>query len=566
MNESRNFLMAFLLSVAVMVGFYQLYEKPRYEKAVQEQQLAAESLAEDKVVNNSKQPNVVVLEKKESNPILEVQNSARIKVANKQVSGSIRQIGAVFDDLHLNNYKETTDANSPSISLLQVNENSAYQMVSGWKTANVNESGKVPDQYTQWQLHGDNRDLTPETPVVLIWFNERGLKFERTISIDDKFLIKISDQVINHGEKEVNLQAYAQIQRKNPSAVSANMILHEGPIGYFDKKLYEGDYEKLAKEPVSQATTGGWLGFTDKYWLVSLMPDQKSNVKIEYLKHNGCYYAQFTTSSVALRPGESFNYTYHVYAGAKVLRVLDGYEPDIGLTHFDLAVDFGWFYFLTKPLFYALEYLHQALGNLGLAIILLTVLFRICLYPMATKSYRSMARMKMLQPKIQQVQHMYQNDKVRQSQELMALYKKEKINPAGGCLPMLIQAPIFFCLYKVLFVSIEMRHAPFIGWIHDLAAPDPTSFINLFGLLPFSAPSFLQIGIWPLLMGASMVIQQRMNPQPADPMQAKMMMLLPIMFTFLFASFPAGLVVYWTWNNILSMAQQWLITKQTTAK
>lgn len=562
MNESRNFLMAFLLSVGVMFGFYQFYEKPRYEKAAQEQQIIADSAVVDKV----KQPNVVVVEKKESNPIIEVQNSARIKLTNKQVSGSIRQIGAVFDDLQLNNYKETTDSNSPSVGLLQVSEKDAYQVVSGWKTSNLNESGKVPDQFTQWQIHGDNRELAPGKPVLLIWFNERGLKFERTVSIDDKFLIKISDQVTNHGEKEVNLQSYAQIQRKNPPAVSANMILHEGPIGYFDKKLYEGDYEKLGKEPVSQQVTGGWLGFTDKYWLVSLMPDQKSDVKIEYLKHNGCYYAQFTTALTALKPGESFNYTYHVYAGAKVLRILDGYEPEIGLEHFDLAVDFGWFYFLTKPLFYALEYLHQVLGNLGLAILVLTVLFRVCLYPMATKSYRSMARMKLLQPKIQQVQHMYQNDKVRQSQELMALYKKEKINPAGGCLPMLIQAPIFFCLYKVLFVSIEMRHAPFIGWIHDLAAPDPTSFINLFGLLPFSAPSFLQIGVWPLLMGATMVIQQRMNPQPADPIQAKMMMFLPIMFTFLFASFPAGLVLYWTWNNLLSMAQQWLITKQTTAK
>lgn len=564
MNESRNFLIAFLLSVGVMFGFYHFYEKPRYEKIAQEQQLLIESgIDQVKDVSNH---NAVKLKKKDTNHVLQVENSARIKISNKNVSGSIRQIGAIFDDLLLTAYKQTPSPDSPATPLLKVDDEQAYQIVSGWKTSNVSESGKTPDQFTQWQLHGDNNELKPGNPVVLIWFNERGLKFERTITIDDQFLIKVSDMVVNHGEKEVKLQSYAQVQRKNPPAVSSNMILHEGPIGYFDKKLYEGDYEKLAKEAVSNQTTGGWLGFTDKYWLVSLMPDQKSDVKIEYLKHNGNFYAQFTTALVALKPGESFNYTYHVYAGAKVLRILDDYEPKIGLTHFDLAVDFGWFYFLTKPLFYVLEYLHQALGNLGLAIILLTILFRICLYPMASKSYRSMAKMKMLQPKIQQVQHMYQNDRVRQSQELMALYKKEKINPAGGCLPLVVQAPIFFCLYKVLFVSIEMRHAPFFGWIHDLAAPDPTSFINLFGLLPFDAPSFLQIGIWPLVMGATMVIQQRMNPQPADPMQAKMMMLLPIMFIFLFASFPAGLVVYWTWNNILSMAQQWLITKQTTAK
>jgi len=246
--------------------------------------------------------------------------------------------------------------------------------------------------------------------------------------------------------------------------------------------------------------------------------------------------------------------------------MLDDYQTKVGVAHFDLAVDFGWFYFLTKPIFYVLEYLHQKLTNLGLAILVLTILFKLLLLPMATKSYRSMGRLKNLQPKITQIQNVYKSDRARMSQELMALYKKEKVNPAGGCLPMLIQAPIFFCLYKVLFVSIEMRHAPFFGWIHDLAAPDPTSFINLFGLLPFSAPSFLQIGIWPLLMGATMVIQQRMNPQPTDPMQAKVMMIMPVMFTYLFASFPAGLVVYWTWNNLLSMAQQWYITKRMTQK
>lgn len=558
MSENNNFLIAFVLSVLVMLGFYQFYEKPKYEKVVHEQQSAL-----DKALNEPKKEQ----KNKDSAQQIEadVSNSDRIKFKSSNISGSIRQIGAVLDDLLLTNYKENAAENSPFVSLLKSNKDETYQVVSGWKSLSSN-SGKMPDQNTKWQFSKNKTELTPETPIVLVWFNEKGLKFERTISIDNQFLITVSDNVTNHSEEEVSIQAYGQVQRKNIPVATSNMVLHEGPIGYFNTKLYEGNYEKLEKEPVSENATGGWLGFTDKYWLVSLIPDQKSNVKIEYLKHNDCHYAQFTTQNINLKPGETTTYSHYVYAGAKVLRVLDDYEAKVGLTHFDLAVDFGWFYFLTKPLFYVLEYLHGILGNLGLAILVLTVLFRICLYPMATKSYKSMARMKLLQPKIQQVQHLYQNDKVRQSQELMALYKKEKINPAGGCLPMLVQAPIFFCLYKVLFVSIEMRQAPFFGWIHDLAAPDPTSFVNLFGLLPFSAPSFLQIGIWPLIMGATMIIQQRMNPQPADPMQAKMMMLMPIMFTFLFASFPAGLVVYWTWNNLLSMAQQWLITKQTTAK
>lgn len=560
MNENRNFVLAFALSILIMFGFYQFYEKPKYERVAQEQQQQLDAA----LANEPKQTAREVVATK---PVeADVKLSARLKFANKEIAGSIRQVGAVLDDLVLNQYKETTTSSEP-IKLLKDDDKETYQVLSGWKSSSIENSGKMPDQNTKWQLTSNkNNELSPDKPVVLVWFNEKGLKFERTISIDHQFLITVSDQVTNHGEKDISIQAYAQVQRRNIPIATSNMVLHEGPIGYFNNKLYEGNYENLEKEPVSQQVTGGWLGFTDKYWLISLIPDQKSNVKIEYLKHNDNYYSQFTTNAIALKPGESSTYTYNVYAGAKVLRVLDNYEAKLDLTHFDLAVDFGWFYFLTKPLFYVLEYLHGILGNLGLAILLLTVMFRVCLYPMATKSYRSMARMKLLQPKIQQVQHIYQNDKVRQSQELMALYKKEKINPAGGCVPMLVQAPIFFCLYKVLFVSIEMRHAPFFGWIHDLAAPDPTSFINLFGLLPFNAPSFLQIGVWPLIMGATMVIQQRMNPQPADPMQAKMMMILPIMFTFLFASFPAGLVVYWAWNNLLSMAQQWLITKQTTAK
>jgi len=564
MNENRNLLFAFGLSIVIMLGFYQFYEKPKYEKISQqkalEQALGAAQPAKQTQPDMSK-PAVGI-------PLQDVINqSARIAISSDTVQGSIRQVGAVIDDVLLVKYKETPDQSSPLIRLLQnPNGENGYSVSSGWKAANNCDAGSMPNDTTNWQIQGEHTKLTPKTPVTLVWFNDRGIKFERVLSIDDQYMMTVTDHVTNHSDKEVNLQPTAQICRKNPPKSQGFYILHEGPIGHFNTKLFEGSYEDLAKSPVTQKSTGGWIGFTDKFWLVSLIPDPKSVVQVDYAHQKEAYTAQFTAAPILVKPGEVSTYTYHVFAGAKVLRMLDGYESKVGVEHFDLAVDFGWFYFLTKPLFYVLEYLHEFLGNLGLAILALTILFKLLLFPMATKSYRSMARLKHLQPKIQQIQSVYKNDRTRLSQELMALYKKEKVNPAGGCLPVLIQAPIFFCLYKVLFVSIEMRHAPFFGWIHDLSAPDPTSFANLFGLLPFDAPSFLQIGIWPLLMGATMVIQQRMNPQPADPTQAKVMMIMPIMFTYLFASFPAGLVVYWTWNNLLSMAQQWFITKRMTQK
>jgi len=564
MNENRNLLFAFGLSIVIMLGFYQFYEKPKYEKISQqkalEQALGAAQPAKQTQPDMSK-PAVAI-------PLQDVINqSARIAISSDTVQGSIRQVGAVIDDVLLVKYKETPDQSSPLIRLLQnPNGENGYSVSSGWKAANNCDAGSMPNDTTNWQIQGEHTKLTPKTPVTLVWFNDRGIKFERVLSIDDQYMMTVTDHVTNHSDKEVNLQPSAQICRKNPPKSQGFYILHEGPIGHFNTKLFEGSYEDLTKSPVTQQSIGGWIGFTDKFWLVSLIPDPKSVVQVDYAHQKEAYTAQFTAAPILVKPGEVSTYTYHVFAGAKVLRMLDGYESKVGVEHFDLAVDFGWFYFLTKPLFYVLEYLHEFLGNLGLAILALTILFKLLLFPMATKSYRSMARLKHLQPKIQQIQSVYKNDRTRLSQELMALYKKEKVNPAGGCLPVLIQAPIFFCLYKVLFVSIEMRHAPFFGWIHDLSAPDPTSFANLFGLLPFDAPSFLQIGIWPLLMGATMVIQQRMNPQPADPTQAKVMMIMPIMFTYLFASFPAGLVVYWTWNNLLSMAQQWFITKRMTQK
>ena len=372
---------------------------------------------------------------------------------------------------------------------------------------------------------------------------------------------------MNNGSEEIKLQPFGRVTRVGTPQTSGYYILHEGAIGVVEDRLKEFDYSKLTKEKeVIQASKGGWVGFTDKYWLVALVPDQNLSVQTRFSGTEAeMYRAEINNGEHILKPGTSLDYKQHLFSGAKVLRLLDAYEEKQGFKRFDLAVDFGWFYFVTKPLFYVLEFLHQLLGNLGVAILILTVFVKILFYPLANKSFNSMARMKIMQPQMEKIKQKYANDKMRMNQELMELYKREKINPMSGCLPMLIQAPIFFCLYKVFFVTIEMRHAPFFGWIHDLSAPDPTSFFNLFGLLPWDAPSFLVIGALPLLMGATMILQQRLNPQPVDATQAKIMLIMPLMFTYLFASFPAGLVIYWAWSNILSIAQQMLITHRASS-
>lgn len=548
MNESRNLLLAVGLSLLVLIGFNFFYDAPKKQSNVSNTTTIVNAVAQNNI------------EPKPRKDALEV--SRRIKINSDTISGSLQLTGALIDDISLKNYHETADLNSPTIALLNPsNTKSPLYLFSGWKSSN--NIGKLPDENTVWKVEGEAQELTPTQPLTMVWFNENGIKFERIIQLDDQYLFTITDKVANFSQQEINVQPFTQLHRSNPPKSSGFFILHEGPIGVFDKRLFETSYEDLQKQMVERTTTGGWLGFTDKYWLVSLIPDQKLPIKTSYSSTpQENYLIQSTATSYSVQPGAIISYTYHLFAGPKVLRILDSYEEKYGFQRFDLAVDFGWFYFLTKPLFYVLEFLHQILGNLGLAILVLTVLFKIVLYPFANKSYRSMARMKNLQPKLEQIKQRYENDKMRMNQAIMEFYKKEKVNPLGGCLPMLIQAPIFFCLYKVFFVTIEMRHAPFFWWIHDLAAPDPTTAFNLFGLINWIPPSFLQIGVWPLIMGLTMLLQQRLNPQPADPIQARVMLIMPIMFTYMFSSFPVGLVIYWAWNNILSMLQQWIINKQ----
>jgi YidC/Oxa1 family membrane protein insertase len=564
MSENRNLVLAIGLSLAILFGFQYFYEAPKIKQTTSNVETASQAISSPSPLPAQEPADLPIsTEKLSSTQALAL--NPRIMINTSKIHGSINLVGARLDDLTLATYHETTEPKSPEITLLTPQQaKGAYFVDFGWKG-----SVKVPDATTLWKVKDSNQQLTPNQPLTLHWDNDEGLKFERIISVDENYLFTVTDLVTNDTQFDLQLKAFAQVTRIGKPITSGYYILHEGAIGVIENRLKEFDYAKLIKEdPIQQATTGGWLGFTDKYWLVALIPNQKTVVHTVFSgqEQGEVFRCQMEYEGQILKPGQTLEQTQHAFVGAKVLSLLDSYEQNLGFNRFDLAVDFGWFYFLTKPLFYALEFFHQVLGNLGLAILLLTILVKILFFPLANKSFHSMARMKALGPKMEQIKQRYASDKVRMNQELMNFYRQEKINPVSGCLPMLIQAPIFFCLYKVFFVTIEMRHAPFYGWIHDLSAPDPTTVFNLFGLLPWAPPSFLMIGLWPLLMGLTMVLQQRLNPQPADPVQAKMMMIMPIMFTYLFASFPAGLVIYWAWSNVLTITQQWLMMRRVERK
>jgi YidC/Oxa1 family membrane protein insertase len=559
MTEQKNLILAVALTIAILLGFNYFYERPRHE-ALMKQAEAAKSVdqkASESVDTKSSKPKVLVSTEEAR------QMSPRLSIETSRLKGSINLKGCVLDDLLLLDYHETVDKSSPPISLLSPEgAKGAYYADFGWvsKDANI----KLPNSESVWKASSSR--LTSDTPVVLEWDNSEGLKFQRTIAVDDQFMFTVTDRVTNTKDVNVTLGGNAKINRLETPQVGGYMILHEGPLGVLNGKLTELTYAKLKeKGSVEETTTGGWIGITDKYWLVALIPNQKTYEKTVFkgqtLDGQDSYLAGVEGPMLDIKPGETIETKHHLFAGAKILHVLDEYETKLGFDKFHLAVDFGWFYFLTKPLFYVLEYLHKLLGNFGLAILALTVLVKLVFFPLANKSYRSMSHMRQVQPKIEALKKRFGDDKIRMNQELMELYRKEKINPLAGCLPMLIQAPVFFCLYKVMFVTIEMRHAPFYGWIQDLSAIDPTTIFNLFGLIPWTPPSLLMIGAWPIIMGVTMYLQQKLNPQPADPAQAKAFMLMPIFLTYLLASFPAGLVIYWAWNNVLSMAQQWAIMR-----
>jgi YidC/Oxa1 family membrane protein insertase len=468
---------------------------------------------------------------------------------------------------------------SPLVVLLNpLGSQDAYFADFGW-LADSTSKVKLPDANTRWT--SDGPVLTPEHPLTLTWDNGEGLLFARKFELDQNYMFTVTDSVKNSGAAEVKLYPYAQILRYGTPKTAGYYILHEGLIGVLGGHLQETKYSSIAKSGEENfESTGGWLGFTDKYWLSALIPNQAVDIKASFghdkvgeIDRYQTYFRDVKGASLA--PGATVSSTSHVFAGAKVVRLLNEYRDRLGIPLFERAVDFGWFWFLTEPLFFVLDFIYKLVGNFGVAILMLTILVRLILFPLANKSFRAMNKMKNLTPLMAQLRERNKDDKAKLNQEMMELYKREKVNPAAGCLPVVVQIPVFFCLYKTLFVTIEMRHAPFFGWIKDLSAPDPTSWINLFGLAPWAVPvglpfvATLSLGVWPILMGVTMFLQQKLNPAPPDPVQAKIFMLLPIVFTFTLAHFPAGLVIYWAWNNLLSITQQrylmWQMAKKKPA-
>jgi YidC/Oxa1 family membrane protein insertase len=576
MTDQRNLILAVVLSLAILVGFQFLYEKPRMERqradqAQQTEQSVAQPANPAAVLPQVPGAAAPAEAVRPRAAVIGEQAAAgqRVAIDTPALHGSVNLKGGRIDDLTLAAYHETPDPASAEIVLLSPSgAENAYYAENGWIAAEAGVA--VPGPETVWTAPAGAK-LTPAAPVTLTWDNGAGLVFERSVAVDDKYMFTVTQRVRNTGTAPVTLKPYALASRTGTPHTSGYYILHEGPLGVLNGRLNEKKYDDLHKNPtVSEETVGGWIGITDKYWLVSVIPDQKepSAARFVYTDRNGVqrYQVDIAGEARTVAPGAEAEATSRVFAGAKQVRLLDEYAQRLGIAKFDLAIDFGWFYFLTKPFFYALDIIAGFLGNFGLAILTFTVIVKALFFPLANKSYKSMSKMKALQPQMQELRERFGEDKVRMNQELMALYKREKVSPVSGCLPILIQIPVFFALYKVLFVTIEMRHAPFYGWIHDLSAPDPTTLFNLFGLIAWNPPAMLHIGVWPLIMGVTMWLQQKLNPAPADPVQAKMFMFLPIIFTFMLASFPAGLVIYWAWNNTLSVAQQWTIMRRAGVK
>ena len=560
MDNQKNLLLAVVFSIAVLFGF-DFFFGPN--KTVQKDNIIdnSESLKNDKSSSiDTEAPSI------KSPPSLSVKqnnnyNEKRINFKANRIEGSINLFGATIDEIILSDYFETIKKEKKIKLLQKENSNSPYFLRMGW--ASTDKKLMLPNKDSLWKSKTKTNNIDP---LEIEWTSKQGLKINRKISFDENFMITIEDIVLNQTGNNVELTNYSYIRRKNHRPENKFFILHEGPLGVFNDTLKEFSYEDFEEQSIVESSTNGWVGYTDHYWQVAIFPDTEEPFKAEVRKIknslNSIQIDFINDNLKTVKPGETLTVKSYVFAGAKEVPLIDNYIKTLKVNKLDLSVDFGWFYFLTKPLFYALNYLSVLFTNFGVGIIILTIFIRIILFPLANKSFKSMNSMRILTPEIQRIRERYKDDRNKMNQEMFALYREKKINPAAGCLPILIQIPIFFALYKVLFVSIEMSHAPFFGWIKDLSAPDPTSLFNLFGLIPWDPPMFLTIGIWPLLMGLTMYLQQKINPPPPDPIQAKVFMLLPFIFTFLLATFPSGMVVYWTVNNILSIGQQYILLKK----
>ena len=554
--ETRNIIAAISLSAAVILLYTLFFAPPP---------VTQESIAEkNKTEQNSDAPS---LDQKEN--ITEISReqalseSERIQFENQSIIGSISLKGAAIDDLTFKEYNVVLNGDEKVNLLAPRNAKEGYLIESGFITTDKNV--KIPNSNSIWSVSG-NKKLTAESPIKLTWTNDQGITFEKEISIDDKFLFTVKQRVINSTNNKYDFYSYGQIIRNEAPEITNFYILHEGLVATLDDELIEEDYDDIEEKKFSRTAQKGWLGIGDKYWITSLIPPKGKEFKTTFDYKNKFRVNFVATEPLELNSNSSIEDKMQIIVAAKRVDVIDGYAESLKIDKFDLTIDWGFLYFITKPLFFGIDYFFKLLGNYGLAIIAITICIRLAFFPLANFSFRSMAKMKALTPEMTRLKELHKDDKMKLQQAMMALYKKEKVNPMSGCLPILVQIPVFFALYKVLFVTIEMRHMPFYGWIQDLSERDPTSLFNLFGLLPYDVPSFLMIGAWPIAMGISMFVQMKLNPAPTDPMQAKIFMFFPLFLTIILAPFPAGLVIYWTVNNILTMAQQVFIMKRTTVK
>ena len=563
--DNKNVFVAIALSMSVLLFWGAFFETPK-NQIEQKTNNQIQEKTENSITPSANQApsiNQLTVEKKVSRDE-SINNSDRIRIENENIIGSISLEGGLIDDISFKNHKQKVEGSKNIEFLNPAQTENGFYAESGW--ASIGNKIKVPTKNSKWKVEG-NKVLTDKSPVILKWNNNEGVIFKKKIELDEKYLFKISQEIQNNSSQSVELYPYAQITRnKVPDDIQNFYISHEGFIGVFDDELKEDDYDDIEDNKIVRETNEGWLGITDKYWMTVLVPEAGKNFKSTY-QYNDSFKANYIINEpVKINANSSGVNSLRLFVAAKEVETIDAYAENQNIKKLDLVIDWGWFYFFTKPLFFVIDYLFKFSGNFGLAIVLITLAIRALFFPLANFSFRSMAKMKAVTPEMQRLKELHKDDKVKLQQEMMALYRKEKINPASGCLPVLIQIPFFFAIYKMLFISLEMRHQPFFGWIKDLSAADPTSIFNLFGLIPWDPPSFMIIGIWPILMGASMWVQQKLNPAPADPIQAKIFAFFPLFLTIILASFPSGLVVYWTVNNILTIAQQWVINKNTKVK
>ncbi len=556
--DNKNVFIAIALSMSVLLFWAAFFEtpKPVNNDTVQKQQKTNENIIAPNINESLK---VETISRENS-----IKNTERIKIENESIVGSISLEGGLIDDISFKKHKQNLENNLNVEFLNPAQTEDGFYVETGWTS--IGSKIKVPSKKSIWKVNG-NKILSDKEPVILEWDNNEGIVFKKRIELDNKYLFKITQEVRNNTNKTIDLYPYAQITRnKIPDDIQNFYISHEGFIGVFDEELKEDDYDDIEDNKIVREANEGWLGITDKYWMAAVVPKKGENFKSTFLYKDSFKANYILNNPTIINPSSNNSNEIRLFVAAKEVDTIDSYAANENIDKFDLVIDWGWFYFFTKPLFFIIDYLFKYSGNFGIAIVIITIGIRLIFFPLANYSFRSMAKMKAVQPEMTRLKELHKEDKVKLQQEMMALYRKEKINPASGCLPVLIQIPFFFAIYKMLFISLEMRHQPFFGWIKDLSAQDPTSLFNLFGLIPWDPPSFLVIGIWPILMGASMWVQQKLNPAPADPIQAKIFAFFPIFLTIILASFPSGLVVYWTINNILTIAQQWVIMKQTKVK